>query len=213
MSLYGYKEREVLKFIDFLRENKNKKNLSSLFVDYARQNGKASGSVRNMYYAICKEAQNNEDFANEHLGELTLKVSRAVKFKEIEERHLIKKILLGKLNGNSARKTILEMSLGDEKVALRYQNKYRNTLRQNPNLIEEIKQEIERETGKSFPKDDKRSGEFFRLEEAINNLVERIGSKTKQENERLKMELFALKKENGRLRLLLEENKAKNRAR
>jgi capsular polysaccharide biosynthesis protein len=64
-----------------------------------------------------------------------------VAFTKEEEKELIKQILTLKSQGVSVRRAVYQLANNDVKKALRYQNKYRNALK-NKGLIEEVVKEI-----------------------------------------------------------------------
>ena len=153
---------------------------------------KAKGTVRNLYYALAKLSKENPEFTKEYLGGKSLSVNKIVEFSECEERQLVKKILIAKSNGKSVRSEIMHLAGGDGKIALRLQNKYRNAVKNSPELIESIKKELllsgivlknSASSSKNYALPD---GQFERLKTEINNLVAKISVKTQRENEFLK---------------------------
>ena len=204
-KIYGYKEKDVLELAKFL-QSENDGNLSEKFERFAINSGKSKGTVRNLYYALAKMSKSDQDFCNKYLGGKAVEVEKIVSFSEIEERKLIKEILLKTAQGKSVRKAIKEISKGDEKVALRYQNKYRNALSKKPKLITEIKEELKKE-GVVFKENAKNSEnsikiinqQFEKLKKEIDGLVGRIQLKERKENEYLRQKIAVLEKENLRL--------------
>jgi hypothetical protein len=104
----------------------------------------------------------------------------------------------------------MALSNGDGKLALRYQNKFRNALKNKQHLIAEIVKEIKDEGGeilqfkqRKIPASIVPEKQMERLKSEINALVGKIALKTKRENERLKERIIALEKENLRLSNLL----------
>lgn len=114
-------------------------SLAKVFESLAKQFNVSAGSVRNYYYSQAKLFKMMPALAKE-MGIRTIE-SRAkpfVTFEEDEARKLVEKAIIGKSNGISVRATIAEMSCGDEKLALRYQNKYRSILAHHKNLVSDI---------------------------------------------------------------------------
>lgn len=202
-KIYGYKEEDVIKLAEFLVEQKQGK-LTEKFEKFARQTGKAKGTVRNLYYALAKMSQNDLEFCKRYFNGQSLKVDKIVEFSDCEERQLIKQILLKKSQGQSVRSAIKDLSLGDEKTALRYQNKYRNAVMKKPELINEIKNQLKKD-GVVFDDQVKRidvcidETQFLKVKKQINQLVLRISSKERKENEYLRAKVEVLEKENLRL--------------
>ena len=212
-KIYGYKEKDVIGLAEFIF-NKGTLSLSSVFERYSAQSGKAKGTVRNLYYALAKHSQTDEDFCAKYLGGKPLSVSKIVEFDKGEEKKLVKKILAAKSQGRSARSAIMELAGGDGKIALRYQNKYRNAVKNKPELIEKINCEL-KEEGFTLNEQQKPIREYIsdiqfnKLKGEINNLVSRIALKTKKENEFLKERIAVLERENLKLySLLYGENKS-----
>lgn len=207
-KMYGYKEKDVIGLAEALRSRGNA-SLSKVFAAYGEMNGKAKGTVRNLYYALAKVSRADKEFCDKYLDGKPLTVCKIVEFEECEEKALIKKILLAQWEGRSVRGSIMELADGDAKKALRYQNKFRNAIKHKPELIDEIVKELRAE-GKDVTvnKTEKVSdmispAQFERLKSEINGLVGKIALKTKKENEFLKERIAVLEKENLKLYNLL----------
>ena len=202
-KIYGYKEKDIVGLAQF-QKNKGNQSLSKVFEDYGLENGKAKGTVRNLYYALAKMSAKNQEFCNEYLGGKPLSVGKIVEFKDCEERQLIKKILIAKENGKSVRGAIMELSNGDSKVALRFQNKYRNAIKNKPELVDDVIKELNLcpTNVRAHYKGEKEllsETQFKKLKGEINNLVAKIALKEKRENALLKERIVVLEKENLRL--------------
>ena len=140
-KMYGYKEKDVVGLAQFLCGRENQP-LSRTFEEYASVSKKAKGTVRNLYYALAKLSQTDKQFCDKYLSGKSLTVNKIVEFSDCEERQLIKKILLAKSKGLSVRSEIMRLSGGDGKIALRLQNKYRNAVKNKPELIEKVKNDL-----------------------------------------------------------------------
>lgn len=195
-----------------LRELMNKANeakksgmsLCGVFEDFAKENGLARGTVRNVYYDIVKRAQTDTEAAEEYFGDFTLSSAKIVGFDRIEARTLLKKILLGATFGKPVRRTIAEMT-SDPVLALRYQNKYRNMLRFDRAEVDEVSAEIKSEYGRCFDpyKKTPRDATVMRLKHEINGLYDRIAEGVRLENERLTARVKSLEAENDRLKEII----------
>jgi len=208
-KIYGYKQKDIVGLAKFLMEKQNC-SLSNIFEEYGALNGKAKGTVRNLYYALAKKSIEDKDFCQKHLGGNPIKISKGKEFDEKEERNLIKTILASKTNGNSVRSIIMQMAGGDAKLALRYQNKFRNAVKYKPQLIAQIISEIQGE-GKSVSFNLKKKTspcvisehQFDKLKFEIDGLVQRISLKIQKENEYLRQRIGVLENENLKLIALL----------
>lgn len=203
-KIYGYKEEDVVGLAEYVKR-RNGKPLTEIFAEYGKIIGKAKGTVRNMYYALVKYCEKDEEFRLEHFGDNPLTVGKIVGFNANEEKELIKKILIARKDKRSVRSVITELAGGDMKTALRYQNKYRNAVKNNPGLISEIIGEIRAEdetftvAEKTPVKNPIPDAQFKKLKSEIDNLISRVSLKLRKENEYLKDRIGALEMENMRL--------------
>ena len=204
--IYGYDDELMIKLIEHIKTSKNK-NLTAVFREFALKENKSAGTIRNLYYAISKRAETDTDFKNKYLLGVEFKTNKAKKFSKENERELIKKIMLERLNTRSTRSAVYKIANGDGKTALRYQNKYRAVLKNNESLIGDIKTEIEKECGVKIPIFSKTGAPIEygvnKVKDEINALIERIAKKVKAENSELKKENAFLKSEISRLSMLI----------
>ncbi len=216
-KIYGYKEKDVIGLAEFLK-NRGGESLSSTFTKYALINGKAKGTVRNLYYAVAKRSQTDKNFCDKYLEGKPIVINNISEFDKDEEKNLIKQILIERQDGKSIRSVIMRLANGDAKKALRYQNKFRNVVKNKPNLIAQIVGEI-KEDGKvqdvkvvQKPTSPLTEQQFNRLKTEIDLLIGRISAKLKSENEYLRERICVLENENLKLTSLLyssEKQKAK----
>ena len=203
-KIYGYKDKDIVALAEFIKE-KGESSLSNLFEKFGAINGKAKGTVRNLYYALAKKCNEDKGFCQKYLGGKPIKISKIIEFSKQDEKTLIKNIIEQKHLGRSVRSIIMDMSNGDAKLALRYQNKYRNAIKNNPSLIAEIISEINAQ-GKNVCVDTAKQQkniisdvQFNKLKNEIDALVQKISSKIKKENEYLKERIARLESENLKL--------------
>lgn len=204
-KINGYTEEEAKNLVEYIKEGKKKgKTLTYLFETYGIKYGRAKGSVRNYYYALMKNEKGDERIVK-LLDGSSLCVEKIREFTEEETDEAIKSILAEKSKGISVRRAIFNLANGDDKLMLRLQNKYRNTLKKEPERIAAIgaklglsEETLSRKQQKNPPDKD-----FLRrrLENEINALYDRLAQALKAENERLRMENGRLKEENERLRM------------
>ncbi len=200
-KIYGYKEKDLIGLAEYIRARKNE-SLTAVFKDYALKYGKAKGTVRNMYYALCKACEKDTALKEKYFNETPVQVNKIIEFKPCETRALVRAILVAKNQGRSARGVVMELANGDVKLALRYQNKYRSVLRTNPKLIDELMAEL---GINPILKTDKNKSKIVsdfqlnKLKREIDGLVERLSERALKENQRLKSRIAFLEAENLRL--------------
>lgn len=185
-------EREFL-FKEVLNAAKSGKSLSAVFSEVAKKTGRAKGSVRNYYYNLLKDEGQMGELSKTMDGVKNLKACKGQSFSKEDEDFLISSINSGKKNGKSVRKIIMEISGGDDKLALRYQNKYRNYL-----------SKTEKERFEKTPIGVEDFKYFDKLSKEIDSLVEKIKDKyaveclkLKKENDELLKQIKMLKKGGG----------------
>lgn len=213
-KINGYTEEEAKSLVEFIKEGKKKgKTLTYLFETYGLERGRAKGSVRNYYYALMKNEKKDERIVR-LLDGSQLAVEKIKEFTEEETDEAIRSILKEKSKGLSVRRAIFNLSGGDDKLMLRLQNKYRNTLKKEPQRIAEIarKMGLMEEVGALGKRLEQRENtrlhfknggkptpdmEFLkrRLENEINALYDRLAQALKAENARLREENARLKAE------------------
>ncbi len=202
-KINGYTEEEAKTLVEYIQEGKQKgKTLTYLFESYGLNHGRAKGSVRNYYYALMKNEKKDERIVK-LLDGSTLSVEKIKEFSPDETEEVLRSILAEKSKGLSVRKAIFNLSHGDDKLMLRLQNKYRNTLKKQPERIAELaeemglKEEAERifSAAKESEGKQKNPRDFLRrrLESEINALYDRLAQGLKEENDRLRQENERLK--------------------
>lgn len=155
-------------------------SLSSVFRFFAEKSGKASGSVRNAYYAAMKTAWLNESAElnenrepNENLsrkdGSKDIKDIIGAKRDEKKPSEIFRGLKVNKIVAFNeyetdalVKKVLTGVTFGKsvrraiseisdgEKEALRNQNKYRNTLKRDKPRVERLRKEIISEVGKCY---------------------------------------------------------------
>ncbi len=207
----GFKESETKKLIDFVKENENK-GLTKVFKEYASVSGRAQGSVRNYYYKTIKECKNSEELRKK-LGVSKDMFPNFIKeFNESEARELLSVVLKGASEGKSVRSVISTLANNNDKLALRYQNKYRNLIKNQKELVIEVASQIKLKDGSTFnPYKLEQGSEYKKLESEIDGLIKRLVKSLTEENQALLDRNTALQKENEKLREIFKKNiKEKN---
>lgn len=193
-KINGYTEEEAKSLVAYVCESKKKgKTLSSTFADYANKTGRAKGSVRNYYYALLRLTDNEK--VKDMLTGTGLKAEKITQFSDEETDRILKAILTQKSKGISVRRAVLNLSGGDDKLMLRYQNKYRNVSAKEPERIEKLMRECGLTSGEEAKK---------RLEQEINGLYDRLAGGLKEENKRLCTVIKKLTDENSLLKLQIK---------
>ncbi len=197
-KINGYTKEEAESLVKYVCDGKGKgKTLTQIFGEYAAKSGRARGSVRNYYYALLRSTDNEQ--VKEILKDTQLKAEDVRPFTEEETDKILKAILEQKSRGVSVRRAVLNLSGGDDKLMLRYQNKYRNVMSKQPERIEKIMKDC----GYSSP--DKGRAQ---IEERINALYDELASSLKEENKRLTALVKKLTDENFLLKLQVKNLQA-----
>ena len=136
----GWQQREI----DVLAQRvsdatQSGQSLRSVFEGVAEELGRKPNSIRNFYYAQLREKE--EGGAARPLPFET--------FTKNEVESLIRSVLTARAQGMSVRACVRRLSGGDKARMLRYQNKYRSTVRTRPEMVEAIMQQL-REEGIPF---------------------------------------------------------------
>lgn len=193
-KINGYTEEEARGLVEYIAEGKkNGQPLTGLFEGYAKKTGRAKGSVRNYYYALLRTTGDSR--VKQMLRGKNLHAEKIVPFSEEETDKILREILIQKQKGISVRRAVLNLSGGDDKLMLRYQNKYRNVITKEPQRIEKLMREFGLDTH-----DEARA----RLEAEINGLYDRLAESLKDENKKLTMLLKRLTDENALLKLQIK---------
>ena len=193
-KINGYTEEEARQLVEYVAEGKKRgQPLTGLFEGYAKKTGRAKGSVRNYYYALLRTTGDSR--VKQMLRGKGLHAEKIIPFSEEETDKILREILIQKQKGISVRRAVLNLSGGDDKLMLRYQNKYRNVLTKEPQRLERLM----RECGL-----DSRDEVRARLEEEINGLYDRLAESLKNENKKLTLLLKRLTDENALLKLQIK---------
>ena len=110
-------------------------SLRNIFETVAGELGRKPNSIRNFYYAQLREREGDAQ-------------SRALPFETFsqdEVESLIRSVLTARAQGMSVRACVRKLSSGDKTRMLRYQNKYRSTVRTRPDLVERVMHGLEQE--------------------------------------------------------------------
>ena len=187
-KINGYTREEARAFVQYIYAGRRAgRTLSSLFEGYAQKSGRAKGSVRNYYYALLRSTGNKE--VRKLLRGTDLHAQPVQAFSDEETDRVLRAILAEKSKGISVRRAVLNLAGGDDKLMLRYQNKYRNVLTKQPERIKELMQECG--GGRAVR----------RVEKEIDGLYDRLASDLREENLRLREKVKQLTDENAALKI------------
>ena len=188
-KINGYTQEEARAFVQYIYAGRRAgRTLSSLFEGYAQKSGRAKGSVRNYYYALLRSSGSAK--VRKLLRGTDLKAEPIRAFTEEETDRVLRAILTEKSKGISVRRAVLNLAGGDDKLMLRYQNKYRNVLTKQPERIKKLMREC------GISEEDKE-----KVEKEIDGLYDRLAASLREENSRLRQQLEELTRENALLKL------------
>lgn len=114
-------------------------SLRSVFERMSRQLGRKPNSIRNFYYAQVRAGQGSGG-------------ARATPFETFtpeEVERLVEQVLTAKAQGMSVRACVRKLADGDRTRMLRYQNKYRSTVRTRPELVRRVMERLS-EQGRAY---------------------------------------------------------------
>lgn len=104
---------------------KQGKSLQTAFFAMSEKTGRSLNSVRNFYYGQSKTFELVPEIAKKlGIAQSLVKRDRFVPFTDDEVRELIEEVLVAKGGGMSVRSAIRRKANGDDRLALRLQNKY-----------------------------------------------------------------------------------------
>lgn len=190
-KINGYTKDEAQSLVKYVCEGKGQgKTLTRIFEEYAKNSGRAKGSVRNYYYALLKSTDNEE--VRKILQDTQLKAEESRPFTDEETDKILKAILKERSRGVSVRRAVLNLAGGDDRLMLRYQNKYRNVLAKQPERIQKLMKDA------GYPVSD---GGRKAIEDRINSLYDELNASLKEENKRLTAVIKKLTDENFLLKL------------
>lgn len=134
----GWKtEEESLLFTEVEHGRESGRPLKAVFDAVAKKTGRRPNSIRNYYYLKIKQDENRAACA--------ARCTAFVPFTDAEIRSLLRTVLTEQARGISVRACTLQMGGGDNKAMLRYQNKYRSLIKNNPELVHEVVAELRSE--------------------------------------------------------------------
>ena len=169
-KINGYTKEEAQSLVKYVCEGRGRgKTLTRIFEEYAKSSGRAKGSVRNYYYALLKSTENEE--VKKILEGTDLRAEDIRPFTDEETDKILRAILKEKSKGVSVRRAVLNLANGDDKLMLRYQNKYRNVMAKQPEKIRSLMKEgLKEENARLTAVIKKLTDENFLLKLQVKNL-------------------------------------------
>ena len=131
----GWQQQEIdLLFSSVNEAAQSGRPLRDVFADVGMQLSRKPNSIRNFYYARVRETPG-----------LAVRQTPFRSFTQAEVHSLLRHVLIGRGEGRSVRACVTELAGGDRAGMLRYQNKYRSILKNKPELLMEVAQELRME--------------------------------------------------------------------
>lgn len=136
----GWQDEEIKLLFEAVQEaSQSGRALRDVFSEVAEALRRKPNSIRNFYYARMRE-----------LPEVQQRKAPFRTFTQEELHSLLRNVLMARGQGESVRACVTRLAEGDRARMLRYQNKYRSILKNRPELLENIAQELRAE-GKPCP--------------------------------------------------------------
>ena len=173
--------RETKNLFEYVKTASEKgKGLVWAFSKISDETGKSVNSVRNYYYSQLKMFELVPSLAADlNITLISTQRDEFELFSEEEIKTLVETILTAKANGKSVRAAIAEMSDGNEKKALRLQNKYRSMITHHRDKVTAIMNELGNKGveyynpySKSVVKEGENVSNYQKLTEYISSLDE-----------------------------------------
>ena len=131
----GWRQEEIdLLFSAVSEAAEQGKPLRDVFADVGVTLSRKPNSIRNFYYARVRETP-----------ELAARQTPFRSFTGDEVHQLLRHVLMGRGRGQSVRACVTDLAGGDRTGMLRYQNKYRSILKNRPEMLMEVAQELRME--------------------------------------------------------------------
>ena len=108
--------------------------LRDVFAQVGTQLSRKPNSIRNFYYARVRQ-----------MPQLAVRQTPFRSFTPDEVHQLLRNVLIGRGQGESVRACVTRLAGGDRAGMLRYQNKYRSILKNKPEQLMEVAQELRME--------------------------------------------------------------------
>ena len=186
----------------------NNQTLTSVFKKVAIDKKMSTGSVRNFYYKTVKNYSTTPSLYKKINLPQRLIPAFIKEFSYQESLELLYHAIKGVSLNKSLRGVVYELAGGNDKLALRYQNKIRNLIKLNSPLIDEASEKVKNELGyyvdiRSYKTH--KNSEFKRLEKCIDQMLRKILAKNDTTNNEIRERAIKLELENKRLKRIVKK--------
>ena len=131
----GWQQQEIDLLFSAVSEAADRgKPLRDVFAEVGTALSRKPNSIRNFYYARVRE-----------MPDMAVRQAPFRSFTPGEVHELLRQVLIGRGEGRSVRACVTELAGGDRAGMLRYQNKYRSILKNKPEMLMEVAQELRME--------------------------------------------------------------------
>lgn len=144
-KILGWQIDDVKSLLRYVKEN-NGVALSKVFASWANKNARQAYSVRNYYYKLIDKLKNDINLCKMlNIDKNMIRNSILTKhFSHEQSVWLLKNILQNK-EKLSVRAKCLKLANGDVSKMIRYQNKYRNLIEKQANLVQDVLRDLQAE--------------------------------------------------------------------
>lgn len=140
-KILGWDIEEIKELMQTIA-SKQGRSLVKCFKYFAIKTNRQTYSVRNFYYRLLEVANKDKNIAEILVQNGITNSIKTNHFTDEETAKLLRAILRNDKK-MSVRKACFELADGDANLMMRYQNKYRNALKTQPELIKKISQELQ----------------------------------------------------------------------
>ncbi len=179
----------------------NKRSLTKLFSLFASKYNFSENSVKNHYYKMLKKGEGNTKLQSKLGISTKLYEGFCQEFTYSTKKELLKNILLGIHNGDSAIGVITKMANGNSKLIKIYKNRYYSLLKEDSLVLLEMVSQIEKETNLTLYS----TGKTLKgIQEKVNTSYQELISSYISEVNKLKNKQLSLEIENEHLKKIVK---------
>lgn len=142
--ILGWDISEIKKLLGAV-SSRTSGSLVDVFENFAKETKRKTFSVRNFYYKLLELASLDKEVAEVLNKNGIVNTELRTNHFSSNETETLLRALLNNNRNISVRKACMELANGDDSLMMRYQNKYRNAIKNNPELVEKICHELEQQ--------------------------------------------------------------------